>query len=117
MVSVVTADIDADGDVDIVASDGSLDLLVWVNDGDGHFTRQSPRRSTDWQSVPPAPGLGNGLVVADVSTQNDAPTAHVDRTLVVGPLRGASDMSAGRQRAPSIDVGRSSTPRAPPLHS
>jgi hypothetical protein len=38
--SVVEGDIDHDGDLDLVASTPSGELLVWINDGHGHFTRQ-----------------------------------------------------------------------------
>lgn len=52
LVSVIAADIDADGDLDVVGSDGSLDLIVWNNDGTGHLTRKDPQRSTPggWES-------------------------------------------------------------------
>jgi len=52
LVSVIAADIDADGDLDVVASDGSLDLIVWDNDGTGHLTRKDPQRSRPggWES-------------------------------------------------------------------
>ena len=42
VVAAALADIDADGDLDLIASDGTLDLLVWSNDGSGHFTRKYP---------------------------------------------------------------------------
>jgi hypothetical protein len=38
--SVVEGDIDHDGDLDLVAATPSGELLVWINDGRGHFTRQ-----------------------------------------------------------------------------
>jgi hypothetical protein len=52
LVSVIAADIDADGDLDVVGSDGSLDLIVWDNDGTGHLTRKDPQPSTPdgWES-------------------------------------------------------------------
>ena len=40
LVSMIADDIDADGGLDVVANDGSLDLLVWINDGTGHLTEQ-----------------------------------------------------------------------------
>jgi len=46
LLSVTAADIDADGDLDVVGSDGSLDLIVWANDGTGHLTRRYPKRSS-----------------------------------------------------------------------
>jgi hypothetical protein len=43
--SLVTADLDADGDIDVLAtenSSGSVKLVVWVNDGDGRLARKAP---------------------------------------------------------------------------
>ena len=45
---MVASYIDDDGDLDLVASDGSLDLLVWINDGTGHLTRRYARQSGGW---------------------------------------------------------------------
>ena len=39
---VVTADIDRDGDLDVLAATDS-GFMVWVNDGSGRFTSQVPR--------------------------------------------------------------------------
>jgi hypothetical protein len=60
--ALIEGDFDHDGDLDLLATTPSGDVLVWVNDGHGRFTRQdpSPRRaiagepvvvSTDSQSV------------------------------------------------------------------
>src|SRR5215813_12869498 len=57
IVSIVAADIDSDGDLDVVASDSALQLHVWVNDGAGHFTLRTPARSSGWQPTPPAPSF------------------------------------------------------------
>src|SRR6266851_5314869 len=46
LLSVTAADIDADGDLDVVGSDGSLNLIVWANDGTGRLTRRYPRDSS-----------------------------------------------------------------------
>src|SRR5579859_8216007 len=40
--SVVQDDIDADGDLDLVAATPAGDLLVFINDGHGHFARRAP---------------------------------------------------------------------------
>jgi hypothetical protein len=37
---VVEGDIDHDGDLDLVAATSSGDLVIWLNDGHGRFTRQ-----------------------------------------------------------------------------
>src|SRR5215471_991338 len=39
VVRVVAADIDDDGDLDVIENDGSLQLTVWENDGAGHLTK------------------------------------------------------------------------------
>jgi hypothetical protein len=58
LVALVASDIDADGDLDLIASDGSLDLLVWINDGAGHLTRRYAQRSRGWHDD--APGASGG---------------------------------------------------------
>ena len=60
LVAIVAADIDADGDLDVVASDTSLQLHVWVNDGAGHLRRVQPSRSSSLQPDPPGPTIKHG---------------------------------------------------------
>jgi hypothetical protein len=74
-VSVVAADIDADGDLDVVAASASLELFVWTNDGSGHLTRQAPTRSAGWRSAPRPPDVGTDSPISTVFVQNDAPSA------------------------------------------
>jgi hypothetical protein len=50
--SVVEGDIDHDGDLDLVASTPSGELLVWINDGHGHFTRQVAEPTSAISSEP-----------------------------------------------------------------
>jgi hypothetical protein len=38
--SVVQTDIDRDGDLDLIAATGHGEMLVWLNDGHGRFTRK-----------------------------------------------------------------------------
>lgn len=70
--ALIEGDIDHDGDLDLLATTPSGDVLIWVNDGHGRFTRQepSPRRaiagdpvvaSTDQQSVSFVTAGGWGL--------------------------------------------------------
>jgi hypothetical protein len=68
VVSAIAADIDADGDLDVIATDGSLNLMVWVNDGEGHLTPQHPRRSTAWDAEPPSPSLDDRSPSIPVTT-------------------------------------------------
>jgi hypothetical protein len=49
LTSIVWVDIDGDGDIDVAATDATLNLFLWVNDGAGHLTRQRPApASTRW---------------------------------------------------------------------
>src|SRR5215472_12938354 len=68
VIAAAMADIDADGDLDLVASDGSLDLLVWSNDGTGHFTRKYPAHDQRSGSLMRDGALdsGSGAVPASV---------------------------------------------------
>jgi len=68
VVAAAMADIDADGDLDLIASDGSLDLLVWSNDGTGHFTRKYPAHDQRSGSLMRDGALdsGSGAVPASV---------------------------------------------------
>ena len=56
-VGVVAGDVDHDGDLDVVASLGSLDLAVWRNDGAGHFTRLPSGGHSTVQAQPPVPAV------------------------------------------------------------
>ncbi len=44
--ALIESDVDHDGDLDLLATTSSGDVLIWVNDGHGQFTRhaQAPRR-------------------------------------------------------------------------
>jgi hypothetical protein len=84
-VSVIAADIDADGDLDVIASDRSLQIYVWVNDGAGHFTQQEPVHATTWQALPPAPTFENGPTSdPSVAPPNPAPL-QFDRSAIAAP--------------------------------
>jgi hypothetical protein len=49
--SLIEDDVDHDGDLDLLATTGTGDVLIWVNDGHGQFTRlpQSPTRTVSGQ--------------------------------------------------------------------
>jgi len=83
LVAAVTADIDADGDLDVVATDQELNLLVWVNDGTGHLTRQHPRRSAGDSTSPAAPAFERRTASIALSTVNDPPSAGLGQRLDV----------------------------------
>jgi hypothetical protein len=56
-VRVVADDIDRDGDLDVVATVGTHDLLVWENDGAGHFSRRRSSAHEEMRADPPGPTL------------------------------------------------------------
>ena len=59
LVSMIADDIDADGDLDVVAGDGSLDLIVWINDGTGRLRRQEGRKPGSRPQKIAGPGLSD----------------------------------------------------------
>ncbi len=115
VVAAALADIDADGDLDVVAFDGSLDLLVWSNDGTGHFTRRYPTHDPDAGGVArdgafdPGSGTAPASVVPGGSTSIVA-SDRLFRGLTPSVWRMASSGSLPRSRA---RLSRAS--RAPPF--
>jgi hypothetical protein len=114
LVAAVGADIDDDGDLDVVASDGSLHLIVWANDGTGHLTRQVPK-----------PSLPGGLLAGQSTIDGDpiASTTFVQvngsSLTTIAPFAGLAPRQAAsrpsetssRLRCP---IASSRIPRAPP---
>jgi len=78
IVSVVAADIDADGDVDVVATDSAVNLLIWVNDGTGRFTRKPPLPAREGHAGMPGPGVEDRTPDSEPYTASDAPTLDAD---------------------------------------
>ncbi|HEX7137547.1 MAG TPA: VCBS repeat-containing protein [Vicinamibacterales bacterium] len=114
LVAAVTADIDADGDLDLVATDQDLNLLVWVNDGAGHLTRQRPRQSGGESTTPGDPALERRMPSPGLSTLNDPSLARLGQR----PDVDASLPRASRPPAADPFVPSATTPhrpsRAPP---
>jgi hypothetical protein len=81
VVAAALADIDADGDLDLIASDGTLDLLVWSNDGSGHFTRKYPVHAPSGGrfSRDGTLDLASGTMLASVLPGGSAPVVAADR--------------------------------------
>ena len=72
--SLITADLDADGDLDIVAADrsnGGIGIVVWVNDGAGRLTRKTPSSKGNLASEPASPSLDEHQATVMVSVQPD----------------------------------------------
>src|SRR6516225_1620112 len=73
--SLITADLDADGDLDIVAADrsnGGIGIVVWVNDGAGRLTRKTPSKG-NLASEPASPSLDEHQPTVMASVQPDGP--------------------------------------------
>jgi hypothetical protein len=115
-VRVIADDVDQDGDLDVVASVGSLDLMVWQNDGAGHFTRLPSSHRRAFQTQPPAPAVDSDSIVSSEWIQND------DRDAVfAAPLRPIVDQAPRSALISPIDPvapqsgPRARSSRAPPL--
>lgn len=71
---LIDRDVDQDGDLDLVAATAAGDVVIWLNDGRGRFTRQLPSRS---RSVGDEP--------ASFDTQSNSQTAIGVTPLFVPP--------------------------------
>ena len=115
-VHVVAGDVDHDGDIDVVASNGSLDLIVWKNDGAGHFTRQAAAPHVTLQMQPPSPAASGDSPASNEWIQNDQP-----RGVDLEALRAHSDEAPDRPFTSFVRVAigrygpRVRASRAPPL--
>ena len=115
VVAAALADIDADGDLDLIATDGTLDLLVWSNDGSGHFTRKYPGHAPadGWFSRDGRLDPGTGTTPASVIPSGSAS--------LIDPARASRALDAREWRigsAASSLVSRAllrRASRAPPL--
>ncbi len=75
LASLVTTDLDVDGDLDVVAADttgGSLRIVVWVNDGDGRLTRKAPIAPRNSGFAPSAPSFSDHESSSYVTIQSDS---------------------------------------------
>ena len=113
LVALVAFDIDGDGDLDVVGSDGSLELFVWENDGAGHLARKYPQRSNGWRADVPGPTFHDQLGTSHAVAQNHGPSARMDQRAESGAP------NAYRLRVPESSdarrhMVRTRTPRAPP---
>lgn len=114
VVSAIAADIDADGDIDVVATDGSLDLLIFVNDGKGQFTRRRPAPRREAHTSAPAPDVERHEPFTDVYRPTAPPPLDADvRAVSFDPS--PSSAVARLAADPAIDRAISRRrPRGPP---
>jgi hypothetical protein len=116
LASVVVADIDRDGDADVVATDGALHLFVWINDGTGRYTQQEPATGARCAGAE-RPNVGGDAPLADPLAASDPPT--IDAPAVV---HAEALMASGAVARRSADGHRSSPQtaralRGPPVDS
>jgi hypothetical protein len=110
---VIEGDIDHDGDLDLVAATASGDLLIWLNDGHGRFTRQAASRTR---------GLSSGPTMIR-TTWDEWMVLDVRAHLVPPPLRAEPIATVARIRRPTgsvaLDARSPILPslRAPPASS
>jgi hypothetical protein len=108
------ADLDADGDVDVVATT-DRDLVVWINDGSGHFHRRAAHRHPIADG-PPAPDRwrGDGPGAAEAVQAGAVLVPLLVVRAHAPPLDTASQLLSVHA-VPRSDVPvRSRSPRAPP---
>jgi len=117
--SLITADLDADGDLDIVAADrsnGGIGIVVWVNDGAGRLTRKTPASKGNLAGEPASPSLDEHQATVMVSVQPDGPALaaiSVDSWLTLP----AQPYDLARSSVPESVTPASLRSRSPPARS
>jgi hypothetical protein len=111
---IVAADIDRDGDIDVVAST-ERGFMVWMNDGAGHLNRQTPRHEPALAGRAPEKAWKGDETQREESYQDELPSLS-DVT-----ARAHAPPPMVRRVSSFLDVivyhgeaSRSSSPRAPP---
>ena len=116
--SFVAADLDADGDLDIVAADaanGSVDIVVWVNDGAGRLTRKHPEQPKSLGNDPPAPSVDRQYTTVVASLQPDSPAVQSEpNRWVTLPEQPAPQLLGAAAVSATVSTRRS---RSPPVLS
>ncbi len=113
VVSVIAADIDHDGDVDLVAAAPTGEVVTWLNDGQGRFTLQA--------ALHPA-GLSPATTL--LGSARDEPLAVLIATALVAPANRAETAAVATHirpptAPPAFQLGFLLLPslRAPPVSS
>jgi hypothetical protein len=112
---VVASDIDDDGDLDLVANEGSLEIAVWENDGAGHLTRKQPvQHDAGWSPRRPGPEWDPGTGSALTGVQSDPSTVGSGTTAESASLAATRKRSEELRRPATPFLDDSRSPRAPP---
>jgi hypothetical protein len=115
---VVTADIDYDGDLDVLAAT-DRGFMVWVNDGAGRFTSKAPKPRPLVDGHPADKEWSDAVSYDSETIQNDAPFGKASANLC-SQLPGLSDCRSRRVDEAAVvgdPIRDCSIPRAPPTQS
>lgn len=111
---VVAADIDRDGDIDVIATTDRT-LTVWVNDGTGHLTSQRPVGGPGLDGRAPTTTWRERSQSTDPANNGEAPTTPVLVEQAHAPPASTSNAAAPIDPAGAgRDRSRSRASRAPP---
>ena len=94
--AVIEDDIDRDGDLDLVASTPDGDVLIWLNDGHGRFTRQA---------LPETRGVSSEPVFTQTAWPESVAIG-IGAPVLSSPPRGEMAVMVAQARAPTADVPR-----------
>jgi hypothetical protein len=111
-VTIVVTDIDQDGDLDLVAVAASGQVIAWLNDGRGRFTKQETSRSS---RLSPETVVVDPLMDQPLALGATAPSVVVPRSSSGTPV--AATLVRPSSVPLAFDLGFLSLPglRAPPL--
>ena len=111
---VVAADIDLDGDIDVVAST-NLGFLVWMNDGAGWLVQQAPIGRPRVDGAVPGTAWNDRDPNTDDTIQNDVPSTRLPAVNASTPSIAAAGRTLLRVETTRGDVFAFERPsRAPP---
>jgi len=86
--ALVEGDVDHDGDLDLLATTVSGDVVLWVNDGHGHFTRRLPSERHGMAADDAVrAGAGNVLVAVTSAPAPFSSGTHTRESVVVTKIR------------------------------
>jgi hypothetical protein len=109
VIGVIESDVDHDGDLDLVAATPSGDVLIWLNDGYGRFTRQAA--STNARDL-------SGALVLVQTVWPESMAVGIRAPFVASPAQGHAIFLLTKARPPTTLVAFDSpTPILPPLRA
>lgn len=114
---VIAADIDRDGDVDILAAT-DRGFFVWLNDGAGHLTAQSAKRKAGIDGTALGDTWREDASRDEETVQNDLPSPKLPSGYAHAPPAPLRQSATPSTFTPHRDPSRGTrTPRAPPAIS